>query len=159
MGGESLGEALIVLGVAALPVSELRGAIPLAIAYYGMPPLLAYGLGVLGNLLPVLPLLLLLDRLLQRLLRVPWPWVQKPLRWWLRTTRGRFGGAIERWGPWALVLIVAIPLPMTGAWTGCGVAVLFGIPLRKALVPIGVGVLLAGLVVTLSTVGVLSIGG
>lgn len=156
MRGEELGEVLLVLGVAALPVSELRGAIPLALVHYGMSPPAAYALGVVGNLLPVLPLLLVLGRLLQALSRIPWPWVQKPLHWWLHTTQRRFRSAIARWGPWALVLIVAIPLPMTGAWTGCAVAALFGVPLRRAFLPIALGVLLAGLIVTLSTLGALS---
>ena len=155
MGSESFSQILVVLGVAALPVSELRGAIPLAIVHYGMSPLLAYTLGVLGNLLPVVPLLLLLERLLQGLSRLPWPGFQALLQWWMRLTQERFRRVIERWGALGLVIIVAIPLPMTGAWTGCAVATLFGIPLRKAFPPIVAGVLLAGLVVTLSTVGAL----
>lgn len=134
-------------------MSELRGAIPLAMVHYGISPLSAYLLGVAGNLLPVLPLLLLLERVLRELLRIRQPWVQRPLRGWMRITQERFRSGIERYGPWALVGIVAIPLPMTGAWTGCAVAVLFGIPLRKAFGPIVLGVLLAGLIVTLSTVG------
>lgn len=148
-------EALIVMGLAALPLSELRGAIPLAIVYYEMPPALAYLVGVLGNLLPVLPLLLLLERLPERLGR--WPLLREPLGWWLRFTRRRYRRAIARFGLPALVLIVAIPLPMTGAWTGCAVAVLFGVPWRRALGPIALGVLLAGLIVTLGALGVLSI--
>ncbi len=155
MGGESLREAWIVLGVAALPVSELRGAIPLAIVHYGMAPLVALGLGIAGNLLPVLPLLFLLKGLLEGLSRAPWPWLPKLLDRWMGLTQERFRRGIERWGPWALVLIVAIPLPLTGAWTGCAVATLFGIPPRRALGPIALGVLLAGAVVTLSTVGVM----
>ena len=157
MSGESLWEALIVVGTAALPVSELRGAIPLALVHYEMSPLSAYLLGVLGNWLPILPLLFALERLLHGLSRIPRSGVRRPLRWWLRATRERFRGTIERWGALGLVLIVAIPLPMTGAWTGCAAAVLFGIPLRRALPAIGAGVLLAGGLVVLSTLGALRI--
>ena len=146
------------LGVAALPLSELRGAIPLALISFGFSPLVAYALGVLGNLLPVLPLLLGLEALLKALERRPWPWVQplqRLLRWWLRLTERRFRGAVERFGPWALLFIVAIPLPMTGAWTGCAAAVLFRVPMAKALMAIALGVLTAGAIVTLSTLGAL----
>ncbi len=156
--GEQAWQALIVLGVAALPLSELRGAIPLALISFGFPPLVAYALGVVGNLLPVLPLLLGLEALLKVLERWPWPWGQplrRPLSWWLRLTERRFRGAVERFGPWALIVIVAVPLPMTGAWTGCAVAVLFRVPLAKALVAIALGVLAAGAIVTLATLGAL----
>lgn len=152
---ELLYQALIVLGVAALPVSELRGAIPLAIVRYEMSPLLAYGLGVLGNLLPVVPLLLLLERLVKILSR--WPVFQELFAWLFARTRRRFSRAVERLGALALVLIVAVPLPMTGAWTGCLVAFLFGLPWRQAFPLIALGVLIAGVIVMLSTLGVISV--
>jgi uncharacterized membrane protein len=148
-------EALVVMGVAALPVSELRGAIPLAIAYYQMPPVAAYLLGVAGNLLPVVPLLLLLERLVSLLSR--WAITERAFEWLFARTRRRFSRAVQRLGALALVLIVAIPLPMTGAWTGCLVAVVFGFSVRQAFGLIALGVLLAGLIVTLSTLGVLSV--
>ena len=148
-----MSEALIVVGVAAMPVSELRGAIPLAIVYYQMPPVLAYLLGVAGNLLPIVPLLLLLERLVSLLSR--WAIFERFFEWLFARTRRRFSAAVQRLGALTLVLIVAIPLPMTGAWTGCLVAVLFGIPFRQAVGLIALGVLLAGLIVTLGTLGVL----
>ncbi len=141
------------MGVAALPISELRGAIPLALVHYQMPPIVAYLLGVIGNLIPVFLLLPSLKMLFRLLSRVGVS--AKILNWLFARTRRRFSGAYARWGAVALVAFVAVPLPMTGAWTGCLIAFLFGIALRQALLLIGAGVAIAGVVVTLSTLGIL----
>jgi len=66
---------------------------------------------------------------------------------------------IERYGPWGLALFVAVPLPVTGAWTGAAAAYVFGIPFRRSLPAIVAGVLLAGIVVTLAVRGVIGLGG
>jgi uncharacterized membrane protein len=155
LGSASVLDAFIVVGVAALPISELRGAIPLAIIGYQMPPLLAYLLGVFGNLIPVVLLLPLLERLVLLLGRVGL--LMKLIRWLFGHTRRRFSRSVERLGALALVLVVAVPLPVTGAWTGCLIAFIFGIPLRQAFPLIGLGVLIAGVIVTLSTLGVLKL--
>ncbi len=141
------------MGVAALPISELRGAIPLALVHYQMPPIVAYLLGVIGNLIPVFLLLPSLKMLFRLLSRVEVS--AKILNWLFARTRRRFSGAYARWGAVALVAFVAVPLPLTGAWTGCLIAFLFGIELRQALLLIGAGVAIAGVVVTLSTLGIL----
>lgn len=141
------------MGIAALPISELRGAIPLALVHYQMPPASAYLLGVVGNLIPAFLLLPSLEMLFRLLSRVAV--LAKILNWLFARTRHRFSGPYARWGAAALVVFVAMPLPMTGAWTGCLIAFLFGIPLRQALLLIGAGVAIAGVVVTLSTLGIL----
>jgi len=146
---------LIVVGVAALPISELRGAIPLAIVGYQMSPPLAYLLGVIGNLIPVVLLLPLLERLVLLFGRAAS--VRRFVVWLFEQTRRRFSMVVRRLGALALVAVVALPLPMTGAWTGCLIALIFGIPLRQALPLIATGVLLAGLIVMLSTLGVLKL--
>ena len=144
------------MGVAALPISELRVAIPLAIVHYQMSPLLAYLLGVVGNLIPVVFLLLSLESLVGLLGRVR---VFRELFLWLfARTRSRFSVQFMRWGAVALVALVALPLPLVGgAWTGCLIAFLFGIPFRQAFPLIGLGVGIAGLIVTLSTLGILQL--
>ncbi len=146
-------EILLVLLVAALPVSELRGAIPLAIGVYGFDPLSAYLLGVAGNLLPVPVLLKLLGPATDLLRRSAV--LDRLVSWLFARTRRRHSAQIERFGVVALVLFVAIPLPATGAWTGVLIAHLFGIPFRYAFPLIALGVGIAGLLVTLATLGVI----
>lgn len=148
-------QTLMVLLLAALPVSELRGAIPVAISLYHFDPVTAYVLGVLGNVLPV-PFLLQLLEPVTSLLRRTSP-LNRFIVWLFARTRRRHSTMIARLGAAALVLLVAIPLPATGAWTGALVAHVFGIPFRYAFPLIVVGVGIAGVIVTLATLGVLQL--
>jgi uncharacterized membrane protein len=137
---------------AALPVSEVRGAIPLAIAFYGYEPWQAYLLSVLGNLLPVVPLLLFLGPVSDWLRRYDiW---ERFFTWLFARTRRKYIQEHESFGLTALAVFVAIPLPMTGAWTGCAIAFLVGFRFWPAFAAITSGVLLAGIVVTATVVGV-----
>lgn len=143
---------LVTLLAAALPVSELRGAIPLAIGVYGYDPWQAYLLGVLGNLLPVVPLLLFLGPVSDWLRRyVLW---DKFFTWLFSRTRRKYIREHESFGLTALALFVAVPLPVTGAWTGCAIAFLVGFRFWPAFAAISTGVLLAGVIVTATVLGV-----
>ena len=73
--------------------------------------------------------------------------------WLFRRTYHRHNAMYERYGTIALALFVAIPLPVTGAWTGCAAAFVFGIQFRHALLAILAGVLIAGTIVTTITLG------
>ncbi|MDP8259272.1 MAG: small multi-drug export protein [Candidatus Aadella gelida] len=132
-----------VMILAALPISELRGAIPLAIAM-DFTPIKAYFLGVFGNLVPVVPLLLMLKPVSERLRHLPV--FEKFFTWLFERTRKK-AGLIEKFEALGLILFVAVPLPITGAWTGCVAATLFKIRFRYALPAIIAGVLIAGLIV------------
>lgn len=138
-----------VLAVSAAPVAELRGGLPLALAY-GFPPPAAFILSVLGNLIPVVPLLLGLgwgERLLRRY-ALPGRLLDR-----IFTRTRRKGRLIARYEAIGLILLVAIPFPGTGAWTGTIAAFLFGIPPKRALPLITLGVLIAGVVVLLASLG------
>lgn len=149
-------EALIVMGVAALPISELRGAIPLAILQYHMPPVTAYVLAVIGNLIPILLVLALLRPLVTFLSRINL--FRNIIARLFAITRKHHGEKFERWGKVALVILVAIPVPViAGAWTGALVAFLFDVPFWQSFRLIALGVLIAGLVITLGTLGLLQI--
>ena len=137
---------------AALPVSELRGAIPLAIGVYGYDPWQAYLLAVLGNLLPVVPLLLFLGPVSDWLRRFTF-W-DKFFTWLFSRTRRKYIREHESFSLTALALFVAVPLPVTGAWTGCAIAFLVGFRFWPAFVAISAGVLLAGVIVTATVLGV-----
>ena len=142
---------LVVLLISALPIFELRGGIPVAIGLFHLPWYYALLLSVIGNLLPVPFILLLLDSATRLLSRIRL--FDRFLTWLFERTRRR-GRIIEIYQRIGLVLFVAIPLPITGAWTGSLAAVLFGLRFRHAFLSIFIGVLIAGAIVTcLSVLG------
>ncbi|MGB2629985.1 MAG: small multi-drug export protein [Candidatus Omnitrophota bacterium] len=146
----SLNKEVAVVVLAAMPVSELRGAIPLALAL-GFTPLKAYVLSFVGNLIPVVPLLFLLQPIANKLRHIKI--FERFFDWLFERTR-RKAALIEKFEAIGLILFVAVPLPVTGAWTGCVAATLFKIRFRYAFVCILLGVAIAGLVVIgLSLVG------
>lgn len=146
--------SLRVLVLSMLPVSELRGAIPLGL-YYGLDPAYTYVVAVIGNMIPVVPLLLFLGPVSDYLRR--WWIFDRFFTWLFERTRRNHSERYERWGSLALTLFVAIPLPVTGAWTGCAAAFVFGIRFWKALPAVLAGVLVSGTVVTLASLGVISL--
>jgi uncharacterized membrane protein len=147
---------LVTLILAAAPVSELRGAIPYAIAVGHMSWQEAYIISVIGNFLPVLPILYLLGPVSEYLRR--WRLFDRFFDWLFARTRRR-GKLIERFEVIGLLLFVAIPLPITGAWTGSAAAFVFGVKKRVAIPTIFAGICLAGVIVTLASLGVINIWG
>ncbi len=140
-----LANVLIVLALAASPISELRGAIPVAITGFHFPWYYAFLLAIIGNIIPV-PLLLLLFNTLSRVLSKKGIF-ERMFHRLLKHTRRR-GKIVERYGRIGLMLFVAIPLPGTGAWTGSLAAVIFGIKFKHAFLSIFIGILIAGSIVT-----------
>ena len=141
-------EILKVILIAASPIAELRAAIPLAILTFDFPWYHALLLAIIGNLLPVPFILLFLEAATRLLSRVPL--FKKWLDWLFERTRKR-GKIIQRYKRIGLVLFVAIPLPVTGAWTGSLAAVLFGVSFKHAFLSILAGVIIAGIIVTCLT--------
>ncbi len=142
--------------LALTPINELRGTIPVAISLWQISPLKAFFLACLGNILPIFFLLWFLRRLVN-LLMAKNIYFNKFFNWLFIRTRQRFYKKHALYGDLALTLFVAIPLPLTGAWTGAVAAFLFGIPYWRSLGLIFVGVVIAGAIVTLSTLGIISI--
>ncbi|MFC2067686.1 COG2426 family protein [Chloroflexota bacterium] len=140
-----IAEELIVVIVSALPIVELRGALPIAINIFHMPWYWALFLAIIGNLLPVPFLLLFLESLTKRVSRVSSG--KKLVDWILWRSRQR-GQIINRYERIGLTLLVAIPLPMTGAWTGSIAAFVFGLKFNHALLAIFFGIVIAGGIVT-----------
>ncbi len=147
---------LAVLLIATLPIFELRGAIPyayspLAQGFGWAHPYLTYLLAVIGNMIPVVPILMLLGPVERHLRR--FATVDRFLDWLFARTERR-SGVIRKYQALGLILFVAIPAPVTGAWTGAVAAYLFKLPLRFAVPCIILGVCVAGIVVTLVSLGV-----
>jgi len=136
---------LVVIITSALPILELRGGIPIAMTLFDFSWYYAFLLAVIGNLLPVPFILLFLDTATRLLSKVRF--FDRILNWLFERTRRR-GKIIQKYERIGLVLFVAIPLPITGAWTGSLAAVLFGLKFKHAFLSIVVGVLIAGVIVT-----------
>ncbi|MBN1348948.1 small multi-drug export protein [candidate division KSB1 bacterium] len=149
-------EVITVL-IAMIPIFELRGAIPWALASPpggGLEWPVAYVFAVIGNFIPVIPILLWIEPVSNWLRR--YPIFDKFFDWLFARTRRKVQKNIERYEALGLILFVGIPLPVTGAWTGTLAAFIFGIKFKRAVLCIFAGILLAGVVVTLVSMGVIS---
>jgi len=151
MGDSLLFQCAATMGVAMVPVLELRGAIPFGVAL-GLSPGLAYLMAVIGNLIPV-PFVMLLIRSVFRWLRRWDRWDQLIVK--LETRAEDKGELVRKYSLVGLILLVAVPLPGTGAWTGALVATLLDIRMQVALPCILVGVLIAGGITLAVTCGVI----
>ena len=139
-----------VMGVSMVPVLELRAAIPFGVAM-GLPVWLVFVMAVIGNMIPV-PAIMLFARTLFRWLRQRKWWGSKIV--WLETRAHLKGRMVRKYRLLGLVILVAIPLPGTGAWTGALVATIFRSRIALAMPAIFLGVLIAGGAVTGATLGV-----
>lgn len=139
---------LIVLVISMVPIIELRGAIPVAMAVFGMSWQEAALISVVGNMLPIPLILLFLDWFLNLIGKFRWG--RRLTEWLFKRTRNK-GKSIERYEELGLAVFVGIPLPGTGAWTGALIAKVFGLNFWKSLFWIFVGVLLAATAVTAVT--------
>jgi uncharacterized membrane protein len=148
---------IIVLLISMLPISELRGAIPLALIVYEMPIWSAFLLAILGNLVPVILIIWFLNLLINKFLIHRIYIFNRFFAWLFQRTQRKYSKKFERWRDLALVILVAIPLPFTGAWTGALAAFVFGIPIKRAFPLIALGVLIAGAIVTIVTLGVIGL--
>lgn len=146
-----LGKYIMTMAIAAVPVVELRGAIPAGIAA-GLDPWLACGAAIFGNLLPVPFIILLVRQVFDRLRKHAFfaPKIDA-----LERRAHLKGRLVRKYRLLGLMLFVAIPLPGTGAWTGALIAAFLNIRLRHALPAITLGLLIAGSLVTLMTLGLI----
>jgi len=145
---------IIVMVIGAIPVLELRWAIPQAL-YWQMPIVKAFWLSVAGNIIIIAPVLLFLEPVSNKLRKFKlW---SRFFDWFVERTRKK-ADVIQKYEALGLAIFVAIPLPGTGAWTGCLAASLFKIRFRYAFISIAAGVLGAGLIVSaLCVLGKISI--
>ena len=141
-----------VLIISMLPVFELRGGIPCGFAL-NLVWWKTYLMAVLGNIIPVVPLLLFLEPA-SNWLRRRITLADKFFGWLFSRTRRKGEARIQKYGIFlGLMFFVAIPLPDTGAWTGCAAAFLFGVKFLYSLPAILAGVLIASFIVSILTYG------
>ena len=138
--------------IAMVPVIELRGAIPIALAS-GADLLPAIVVAMLGNLLPIPFILLSIRGILE--------WMNgcggflKKIAQWVEKHAAKRSAAVQKYVFWGLALFVGVPLPGTGAWTGALIAALLHLPWKRAFLAIALGVLIAGVLVSLASLGIL----
>jgi uncharacterized membrane protein len=146
-----LGKIILTFGVAMMPVLELRGEIPVGVAN-GLDLWTAIGVSIIGNLVPVPFIIIFIRKIFD----------------WMKKVSKKFHALVEKlenraeeksevvlkYAFWGLVILVAIPLPGTGAWTGALVAAMLNMRLKKAFPAIALGVLIAAVIVAFATYGV-----
>ncbi len=144
-----------------LPISELRGGIPLAIIYANennIPVILVISLIIMLNILVIFFVFYFLDTIHHRLLNI------KVYKKMFDSYIGKIQNKLDKFekkhstmGFLALTLFVAIPLPATGAWSGCLISWLLGLDRKKSILGISLGVIIAGILVSLGTLGFLGL--
>lgn len=144
------GKIVMTFLISMVPVIELRGAIPIGVGA-GLNLWLAIAVSIVGNLVPVPFIIIFIKKIFA----------------WLRTKSEKLNGlvtrlekraesksaTVQKYAFWGLFVLVAIPLPGTGAWTGALVAAMLEMPLKKAFPAIMLGVLGAGVIVSFVTYG------
>ncbi len=140
---------LVVVFISSLPIFELRGGIPIAINVFDMNIYYSYILCIIGNLIPIIPILLFLEFLYKFFSK--WRLTKKIFDKIYDHTASK-SKQIEKYKFLGLILFVAIPLPVTGAWTGAIASVIFNIKFLHAFWGITIGVLIAGIIVTILSI-------
>ena len=145
-----LSKYLAVFFVSMVPVLELRGAIPIGVAG-GLTPLAAMVIAMVGNLVPI-PFLIVFTRQIFHWLK-GWRKIRGVVEK-LEARAAEKSQMVLKYAWVGLCILVAIPLPGTGAWTGALVAAILDLRLKKAMPAITLGVVIAGFIVTCLTYGV-----
>jgi uncharacterized membrane protein len=151
----SLPPELAVTIIGTLPLAEARVAVPVGITYFGMHPALAVMYAAMGDLIPTIILINLLGPVSGFLIRRSKTF-ERFFHWLFEHTRHKFVGKYEKYGLLALTLFVAIPIPGSGSWAGSVASFVFGIPKRKAIFFVAIGVVIAASLIALITTGIVS---
>ncbi len=152
---ETVGKELCVFFCSMIPIIELRGAIPLGAAL-GLPWWQNYLLSVVGNMLPVPIILLFVKKVLAFMAGCKVKFFNKVANYvYAKAEKNK--ARIEKYSFWGVTIFVGIPLPMTGAWTGTLVAAILDMKFWKAMLSALIGVLCAGVIMSLISYGVVAI--
>ena len=142
---------VIIFIISLMPILELRGGL-LAATLLKIPYLRALIICIVGNILPIPFVLLLLEYIFK--LMEKWKPTKKIVDWLIKKGNSK-RSQIDKYGYLGLILFVGIPLPGTGAWTGSLVAILLGLDKKKSFICILIGVLLAAVIMSIVSYGIL----
>ena len=147
----AFGKEILVFIISLMPILELRGGL-IAASLLNLDPVSSYIISIIGNILPV-PFIL---------------WFMASILDWMRKSKifHRFASFldkkvannkdnIEKYGFWGLVLFVGIPLPGTGAWTGCLIASVLEMDKKKAFIATLIGIFMASIIMMIISFGLL----
>lgn len=133
--------------LAMMPIIEVRGSIPVAISTYGMTPLWAIVWSLLGNITAgffvIVTAMPVISWIIMR-----WKFAGNIWRKYIHRIETKNRKTFDKWGPFALILFVAIPLPMTGIFAGAVASSIFQVPLRRAMPLLFIGSIIASIIVT-----------
>lgn len=141
---------LIIFLISLLPILELRGGM-IAAYMLGVKLIPAFIICYIGNILPIPFILLFIRKIFKFLKRF------KPMRTLIEKIELRSmrkSDKVEKYREWGLLFFVAIPLPGTGGWTGALIAALLDLRIKKSFPIIMLGVLIAGIIMSLAVYGV-----
>ena len=148
----TFGRELIVFIISMMPILELRGGI-IAARILQLGFLRAYGISIVGNVIPVPFILLFITKILEWMGKSKTKWVRN-LAQWVHKKADKHKGPIEKYGYIGLILFVGIPLPGTGAWTGCLIASLLGLNRKKSFLCTLIGILMASVIMATVVYGI-----
>ncbi|MBT6254430.1 small multi-drug export protein [Candidatus Uhrbacteria bacterium] len=150
---EILPHGLTTAIIAAMPVVEVRLSIPIAVELFKMPVWQATTLSFLGASIPAVLLPIVLEPL-EKPCRKAIPWCNSIFDWVINHVQKRYTGKYQAMGVIGLIVFIAIPLPVTGVWTGALAAWVFRIKKRLAIPAILAGLAISSLIVTATTMGI-----
>jgi uncharacterized membrane protein len=145
-----LGKMILTFFVSMVPVLELRGGIPMGVAW-GLSLPWSVCAAVLGNIVPA-PFIVIFIRQIFAWMRRKSAWMERRIEW-LEARAAKKQEIVARYAAFGLFLLVAIPLPGTGMWTGALIAGLLGLRLKQVFPPLALGVCAAAAIVTVVTYG------
>lgn len=129
------------------PIGEVRASIPVGLGVYKLDIYSTLMISIVGNLIPAIIIIFALEPISKFLMKRFKP-ADRFFTWLFNRTRRRYYKKFEKYSGYALTTFVGIPLPVTGAWTGALIAFVFGIPPKKAILDIFLGILMASAIVT-----------
>ena len=148
----SLKNYLWVFFLSMVPVLELRATIPIG-ATLGLEWVANYLICVIGNMIPVPFILLFIRHVLEWMKKVPH---LNKIAIWVESKAQKNTPKVQKYASLGLLIFVALPLPGTGAWTGALVAAMLDMRMKYAIPSIFCGVLIAGLIMSLASYGLVS---
>ena len=151
LNGFRFGREIAVFIISLMPILELRGGL-LAASILGLSPVKSYIICIIGNIIPVPFILWLITWILECMRKSKY---FKGIAKWLDKKVDKHKGQIEKYGFWGLVFFVGIPLPGTGAWTGCLIAACLEMDRKKAFIAAMIGIVMASIIMMAISFGLL----
>lgn len=145
---------IIVFIISMCPILELRGGL-IAASLLDMDPWISYLICMIGNIVPIPFILWLINKVLNFMRNSKSNKINGIAKW-LDKKVDKHKGQIEKYGYWGLVIFVGIPLPGTGAWTGCLIAAVLEMDKKKSLLAAVAGVFIASIIMMLLSFGLLA---